>query len=78
MPCLSIDLPYFAGFLRRWGVRFEALVQGEFKSGYAALSDRSASRAHLRSARSLLRSSYDQLIRGIAKGRGVSERDVKS
>ena len=42
------------------------------------LTDRYATRAHRRSARSLLQSSYDQLIDGIANGRGLTTAQVPS
>lgn len=77
LPSLSVEMPYFAGFLRKWGLRFEAVTQGAYKSGFAPLSDYSASRNQLQQARSLLASSYAQVIRAIAAGRGLSEKQLR-
>ena len=78
LPGVSVDTPYLAGWLHKWGLRFEAVTAGAYKSGYAPLSDTSPSSAHQRAAQALLASSYEQLVRAVAKGRGLTEKQVKA
>ena len=77
LPGVSMDVPYVAGWLRKWGLRFEAVSAGTYKSGYAPLSDTAPSRAHQNATQSLLASSYAQIVREIARGRGLSEKEVR-
>ena len=77
LPSLSMEMPFFAGLLAKWGLRFEVITEGAYKSGFAALSDRSPSRAHRQQAESLLSSSYSQLISAVAAGRHLTEKQVR-
>ena len=77
LPGVSMDVPYVAGWLRKWGLRFEAVSAGTYKSGYAPLSDTTPSRAHQNATQSMLASSFAQIVREIARGRGLSEKEVR-
>ena len=77
LPSVSIELPFLAGLLARWGFRFEKIAHGEYKSGFSTWSDRGPSKAQMTNAESLLESNYEMLVRGVSKGRGLRERHVR-
>lgn len=77
LPGLRAQLPFVAGFLARWGLRVERVAVGEFKNGLDGLTETQASSSTLKATTRLLRSSFEQLLGGIAEARALSERQVR-
>ena len=77
LPAMSTTLPFLRGLLSKWGLRVELVNQGEYKTGADALARAQPTAAHIKSSARLLRSSYEQVIEGVARDRGLSERAVR-
>lgn len=74
MPSMSITLCSMRGLLARWGLRFNDIApQMEADSRAQAGRTPSCSRGAAR----VLRSSYEQVVEGVASARGVSPRELE-
>lgn len=75
---LSLEAPFFRGVLDRWEIvpRFEA--RGEFKDAVEILEGRGFSPPVRAALEALLRSLEDDLVEGIAEGRGLAPDSVRA
>ena len=79
LPAVSLEIPVLGELLSRVGLRHER-VGGTGDGGVGAASpsaDRAPSKAQARNAEQLVSSSYEQLVRGVSEGRGLSEGQVR-
>ncbi len=74
---LSAQYLFFGGLWEQLGAGVEALGSGEYKSAAETLSGTEMSEAHREMATSLLDSTFDQFVAGIAEGRGLDEAVVR-
>ncbi|MDJ0852966.1 MAG: S49 family peptidase [Myxococcota bacterium] len=74
---LSAQYLFFGGLWEQLGAGVEALGSGEYKSAAETLSGTEMSEAHREMATSLLDSTFDQFVAGIAEGRGLDEAAVR-
>ncbi|KAL1511256.1 hypothetical protein AB1Y20_006065 [Prymnesium parvum] len=76
VPTMCATLLSLRGLLSSWGVHFDTIASRE-QHGGGVLSRQRCSAENLRSTSRLLRSSYEQVIAGVAKDRGMSERALQ-
>jgi protease-4 len=69
---------FLRGALDRLGIYPDVVHIGEFKTAPNQLTEKRMPPAHREMSESLNRSTYDQLVRGIAQGRRKSEADVRA
>ena len=74
---LSAQYLFLGGLWEKLGAGFEALGSGEYKSAAETIAGTEMSEAHREMATSLLDSTFDQFVAGIAEGRGLDEAVVR-
>ena len=84
MPTASLDLTgiasyelFLRGTLDKIGAYPDAMHIGEYKTASNQMTERTFTPAHREMAESLNRDLYEQLVRGIASGRGKQESEVR-
>lgn len=85
MPAGQLDLSgvvtyelFFRGALDKLGVYPDLLHIGDYKTASNTFTERTFTPAHREVTRALNRSFYDEVVRTIAEGRGLSEDDVRA
>ncbi|MGE3191083.1 MAG: S49 family peptidase, partial [Vicinamibacterales bacterium] len=85
MPSATLDLTgvatyevFLRGALDWVGTYPDFLKIGAYKTAVNQLTERTFTPAHREMSESLTREAYDQLVRGIADGRGLAEDDVRA
>jgi protease-4 len=75
---LRVELVYFREVLEKLGIRAQAFVAGDYKSGPRPLTHSGPSPEELEVQNALLDALYGSLVTAIVEGRGVSEQDAKA
>src|SRR5687767_4169312 len=84
MPTASLDLTgmasyelFLRGTLDKIGAYPDALHVGEYKTASNTFTEKTMTPAHREMAESLNTDMYEQLVRGLAQGRGKSEAEIR-
>ena len=74
---LAMEYLFLGGLWEKLGAGVEAIGSGEYKSGAETLAGSKMSEAHREMATSLLDSTFEQFVQGIAEGRGLEPAYVR-
>jgi protease-4 len=74
---LAAEYLFFGGLWEKLGAGVESIGSGEYKSGAETLAGSKMSEAHREMANSLLDSTFDQFVSGIAESRGLEPSFVR-
>eukprot|EP00191_Tetraselmis_sp_GSL018_P010352 CAMPEP_0177604802 /NCGR_PEP_ID=MMETSP0419_2-20121207/16326_1 /TAXON_ID=582737 /ORGANISM="Tetraselmis sp., Strain GSL018" /LENGTH=699 /DNA_ID=CAMNT_0019098837 /DNA_START=112 /DNA_END=2213 /DNA_ORIENTATION=+ len=75
---LASQVPFLRGLLDRWKIVPFAITREEYKNAANPVTEKGFTRAHGEATRKIVQGLSDQLFEGIAAGRGLSLRAVRS
>jgi len=75
---LLAEAPFVRGTLDKLGIVARFAARGEYKNAINMFTERRFTEPHREATTRLIRSQFDQIVRGIASGRGLSENDVRA
>ncbi|MDS1272029.1 signal peptide peptidase SppA [Lipingzhangella sp. LS1_29] len=75
---LRVVNPFFRDALDRLGVEYEAATRYEYKSGPNQMTERGFTEAHREATGRILESLTEQIVHGIAEGRGLDRERVRA
>jgi len=75
---LLAEVPFVRGTLDKLGIVARFAARGEYKNAINMFTERRFTEPHRQATTRLITSQFDQIVRGIASGRGLSENDVRA
>ncbi|HKA28076.1 MAG TPA: S49 family peptidase [Candidatus Binatia bacterium] len=75
---LLAEAPFVRGTLDKLGIVARFAARGEYKNAINMFTERRFTEPHRQATTRLITSQFDQIVRGIASGRGLSENDVRA
>jgi protease-4 len=75
---LLAEAPFVRGTLDKLGIVARFAARGEYKNAVNTFTERRFTAPHREATTRLITSQFDQIVRGIASGRGLSEDDVRA
>ena len=75
---LLAEAPFVRGTLDKLGIVARFAARGEYKNAINMFTERRFTVPHREATTRLITSQFDQIVRGIASGRGLSEGDVRA